>query len=584
MPQSPLNSDVVTFSILIKGQEIDIAYQILEIHVNRSVNKIASASFTLIADNQDTFKPSDSDSFIPGKKVEIQAGYSSKNKSIFKGIITGHGVAIKGNQRIILEVNCMDSALMMTNSQQSALYKEHTDSSIMKQVIKKYPLSAAVEQTNFVHPISNQYQVSDWDFLISRANANGMLVNTQDGQLIIEKIQANGVADLALTYGHDVYEFEGKFDVQNQVPSIRYSSWDDSQQKSVEVTAEEPAQSKFGDFDNKKIVDNIRFQGTDLHTDVPIPKEALVQWSNAQLTQSRADFFRGSISFQGNHLPKLNTLIELKDFGKRYSGMALITGIQHELKEGNWITTVKFGLDKDFSLQKLGQHSHAQGLHIGIVKKIHEDPNDSYRVLVHLPNFKESKQEIWARLSNGYATNNGGIFFYPEVNDEVIISFLENDPQFPIIIGSVFNKKNTPPIIPDEKNSRKGIISKSNIQITFDDEDKILTLTTPNKQKIQLSDKDKMISLKDSNGNIVELSNSGIVLNSAKDISINAKGKIDIKASQKIDITTSTGDINLQGLNVKTKAKMAFEASGAQSAKVNSTGQTIIKGAIVMIN
>lgn len=595
MPQSPLqaNTDLLSISILVDGKEIDTAYAILSIAIDRNVNKIATASFVLLEDSHDeAFNISDSEDFIPGNKVEIKAGYDSKTNSIFKGIITGHGVSFNSNNGLTLEVSCTDTAILMTSGQQNTLFKNSTDSSIMNQVIEKYTsLSKEIETTSFVHSVLTQYQTTDWIFLLARAQANGMVVNTQDGKVVIEKLRTSGSADLVLTYGKDVYEFEAAFDVKNQIPAINSASWDDRQQKNIEANSTEPKNTYPGNFNSKKLIKNIGLPETKFHTDAPVEKEDLTQWTNAQLAQSRATFFRGKISFIGNHLPRLNRLIELNGFGKRFNGKALITGIHHKIAEGEWSTTVKFGLEEALSQETIdtspslaaGLLPKVPGLHIGIVKKIDKDPEGDFRVMVELPGFNESNQEIWARLSNFYATKKSGIFFYPEVQDEVIIGFLNNDPRFPIILGSLYSKVNTPPFVPDEKNKFKAIVSKSDIRLVFDDEDKILTITTPGGQEIQLSDKDKTILVKDSNGNKLELAPSGIALDSAKDITLSAKGSISLKANQKIDITSSS-DVDIEGLNVKTKAKIAFEASGAATAKVNSSGQLVIQGAMVMIN
>lgn len=595
MPQSPLavNTDLVSIAILINGKEMDSTYSILSIAVDRHVNKIATASFVLLEDTQnETFNISESKDFIPGNKVEIKVGYNAKTNSIFKGIITGHGLSFTPNNGPVVEISCTDIALLLTSGQQNRLFKNATDSSIISQVLDKYgALSKKIETTKFIHPLLNQYQVTDWIFLLNRAKANGMVVNTQDGKVVIEKLRTNGSADLVLTYGQDVIDFEGAFDAKNQITAMNSSSWDDQQQKIIEADSTEPTASYPGNFNSKTLTKNIGFQATKFHTDAPVKKENLTQWTNAQLAHSRATFFRGKVRFIGNHLPRLNTLIELKGFGKRYNGMALITGIQHEIAEGRWTTTVKFGLEEALSQEILdtslslahGLLPSVAGLHIGIVKKIHEDPDGDFRVLVELPGFDESDQEIWARFSNGYATKKSGIFFYPEVEDEVIIGFLNNDARFPIILGNLYSKVKTPPFVPNEKNQFKAIVSKTDIRLVFDDVDKILTITTPGGQEIQLSDKAKTILIKDENGNKLEMTSSGIALDSAKDISLSAKGSISLKANQKIDINSS-GDVNTRGLNVTNKAKMAFEASGSASAKVNSSGQLVIQGAMVMIN
>ncbi len=58
----------------------------------------------------------------------------------------------------------------------------------------------------------------------------------------------------------------------------------------------------------------------------------------------------------------------------------------------------------------------------------------------------------WIRVSQGMAGGQYGIMFLPRVGQEVIVDFLEGDPDKPIITGRVFNKDHMPPYaLPDEK-------------------------------------------------------------------------------------------------------------------------------------
>ncbi len=58
----------------------------------------------------------------------------------------------------------------------------------------------------------------------------------------------------------------------------------------------------------------------------------------------------------------------------------------------------------------------------------------------------------WIRVSQGMAGGNYGIMFLPRVGQEVVVDFLEGDPDKPIIIGRVFNADHMPPYpLPDEK-------------------------------------------------------------------------------------------------------------------------------------
>ena len=109
------------------------------------------------------------------------------------------------------------------------------------------------------------------------------------------------------------------------------------------------------------------------------------------------------------------------------------------------------------------------------------------------------------------------------------------------------------------------------------------TVTTPAKNKVVLSDKDKSILVQDQNNNKVELNPSGITIDSPKDIKISAQGTISIDAVGKIGIT-SQADVATKGLNVECSANVAFTAKGNASAELSASGQTTVRGALVMIN
>ncbi|MFP5393897.1 MAG: Rhs element Vgr protein, partial [Gammaproteobacteria bacterium] len=98
-----------------------------------------------------------------------------------------------------------------------------------------------------------------------------------------------------------------------------------------------------------------------------------------------------------------------------------------------------------------------------------------------------------------------------------------------------------------------------------------------------LSDDAKSIELSDQNGNKLTLSPDGITLDSPKDIAITAKGKITLDAVGNIAVG-SKADLQQKAMNISSDAQIGFTAKGAASAELSATGQTTVKGAMVMIN
>jgi len=166
----------------------------------------------------------------------------------------------------------------------------------------------------------------------------------------------------------------------------------------------------------------------------------------------------------------------------------------------------------------------------------------------------------------------------------VLVGFEGDDAEKPYIIGSLYHGKNKPPgAWPNQKNNFKGIVTKSNLRIEFDDEKKITTIDTPGGNKVVISDDQKSILLSDQNSNTVELNSSGITMDSPKDIKLTSKSKITINGTSGIEIS-STSDVKVTGMNINQTADVGFVAKGNATAELSASGQTTVKGAIVMIN
>jgi len=81
---------------------------------------------------------------------------------------------------------------------------------------------------------------------------------------------------------------------------------------------------------------------------------------------------------------------------------------------------------------------------------------------------KNLDSSCWIRVAQAWAGKRWGAFFLPRVKDEVIVAFLEGDPDQPIIVGSVYNADQLPPYdLPDNK-TRSTIKTRSSEKGTTD--------------------------------------------------------------------------------------------------------------------
>jgi Rhs element Vgr protein len=585
---------LVGLSISSNGTSLAESYEIVSLTVSKTIYKIPTARIVILdgdMPNKD-FPISNTDVFKPGAEIKIDAGYEGVKNTIFQGVVVKHSLKITGNNYARLVVECRDKAVAMTIGRKNANYVDATDGDIIKKLIGNYAgLSSDVAATPTQYKELVQYYCTDWDFMLSRAEVNGLLVMVDDGKVTVQPPQVKGSPDLKVTYGEDLMDFEADIDARTQVANVKSTSWDPTNQAVIEAEVAPKELNQQGDLSAATLAEVIGLDSLRLQTAAPTDKNALKDWAGAQQLKAGLARIRGCMQFQGSAQAKIGTLIELAGVGNRFSGNVFVSAVCHELAEGNWITEVEFGLSPNWFAERRdlvapptsGLLPGTGGLQVGVVKKLDEDPEGQSKVQVSVPVLEAQSEGVWARLAGIYASDRIGAFFVPEIGDEVVLGYFNNDPSHPVVIGSMYSSKRKPPYSPTADNFIKAIVTRSELKLEFDDEKKIVTIITPAKNEIIVSDEGKSILVQDQNNNKVELSQAGIVLDSPKDIKISAKGKISIDATGEIGVS-SMADVKVSGQNINQDAQIGFVAKGSASAELSAAGQTTVKGAMVMIN
>ena len=66
-----------------------------------------------------------------------------------------------------------------------------------------------------------------------------------------------------------------------------------------------------------------------------------------------------------------------------------------------------------------------------------------------LSDAKHDDTSCWIRVAQGWAGPTWGMFFVPRIGHEVVVSFINGDPDYPLVTGCVYNQSNMPPYVPD---------------------------------------------------------------------------------------------------------------------------------------
>ncbi|EGV18807.1 type VI secretion system tip protein VgrG [Thiocapsa marina] len=579
--------------VSVDGRAIPEHHIVRAVEVRRAVNRIPTA--TLVIGDGDParqcFEGSQSSIFEPGKAIEIRAGYEGKRERLFRGVIVRHSIKVPRRGASQLRLICKDVAVRMTLARRDALFTERKDSEVMRLLLGVYDLDAEIADTSVTHPQLVQHDCTDWDLLVTRAEANGMVVVVEDGTVRIGEPKTDGDATLGVGFGESILDLDLDIDATAQAESIACRAWDPATQAVLDETAREPRVNQQGNLDGGRLAAGAGADLISLRTFADKQPEELKLWADGFLRRMRIARICGRATFPGDARAKPDTLLRLEHLGNRFNGDAYLSGITHLIERGDWTTRVDIGLSpRSFSDSHRemegpaagGLVPPARGLQIATVVQSHEDPDGAGRVLVSLPCVGGDTRNLWVRLAQPYASKDAGFCFFPEPGDEVVIGFLGEDPSSPVLLGGLHSKPRQPPCTPDEGNRRKSIATAGQLKIVFDDGEGRLRIETPEGRVVELDDEAQRVSILDGNANKVVMSKDGITLESEGDIRLSSKGKIQLNAAGNLTLDSGA---NLEAAAQKVSAE-AVQTLGIKSARaqLEASGTMIIKGGLVNIN
>ncbi len=212
------------------------------------------------------------------------------------------------------------------------------------------------------------------------------------------------------------------------------------------------------------------------------------------------------------------------------------------------------------------QNHHFYGVTVGLVTN-NKDPEGLGRVKVKFPWLSEKEESYWARVLTLMAGNDRGMYFLPEVDDEVLVAFEQGDMSFPYILGALWNGKDQPPGKNDDgKNNQRIIKSRSGHQIVLDDtegEEKIIIQDKTGKNQIVINSKDNNMNIKVEKDLTIETKGKIILKSSNDDISIECKN-LSIKTQQNYQLEAGSN------CTIKAKAKYELEAQSGLAIKCSA--------------
>ncbi|GLQ91560.1 type VI secretion system Vgr family protein [Dyella acidisoli] len=211
------------------------------------------------------------------------------------------------------------------------------------------------------------------------------------------------------------------------------------------------------------------------------------------------------------------------------------------------------------------------------------------------PDKKNAKCSCPVRVATSWAGKNWGAISIPRVGQEVVVSFLEGDPERPLIIGSVYNASNMPPYsLPDNK-TRSGVISRSLLgtaadanELRFEDkkgsEDFFMHAQKDMHQEVENDlvvtiDHNETVTIKNDRSHSI---GNNDTQNIKQNYTLTAGSQLQLVCGSASITLKSSGEVEINGVNLTINGQSQVGIKGAMTS-IEGSGEMQVSGGLIMI-
>ena len=460
-----------------------------------------------------------------------------------------------------------DPTHRLCRGRRTRTFADTTDADIVRQVAGAAGLEVGrVDDDGVTYEHVSQANLTDWEFLRSRAHETGHELAAVDGKLqwrtpAESSTAPSGSAELysapqpfQLLLGRDLLRFKPRVTAAEQVSEVQVRGWDPQQKQAVVGTAQASSNSA-------------RVGVTPASLAATFSAAPYVVVDREVTSQSEADSVAASVAQQiaGAHAeaeatafgdPRLvpGAAVSIGSVGWPHDGSYVLTSARHIYDETGYRTEFTVSGGQERSLLGLasvgatkGPHRASgppvQGLVVGQVTDI-SDPENQFRVKVSFPWLSDDYESWWCRVAQLGAGDKRGLVWLPEVGDEVLVGFAHGDTRVPYIVGSLYNGVDAPPLADQLVDGASGevklraLVSRTNHRLVLSDDDSdshVLISTGDDNLTITLDKTQTSITI-DSSGTVTISGSQGVSIKSDADISLQAGGSLSLSGSTGVSI------------------------------------------------
>lgn len=474
-----------------------------------------------------------------------------------------------------LVISGYDKSHRLNRGKKTATYMLMPDNLIVQKVVAAAGLLCTAMPTGGPREYVLQNNQTDMDFIKELARRNGFeLVMNALGVLMFKPIGTPlpGPPGPLLTWRKDLFSFNPRLTAAKQDAAVQVHG-SDLQKLPAEglFVPLAPASGGSGALPQLALARGAFGVSKDHITDMPVDSigEAMAL-AKGRAMAIASKFVQADGEAKGNPRLQAGSIVMVAGVGLRFSGAYLVSSATHRYSANTGYVTqfAVTGAEPDTLGDLLNASPDSDGRINGVVigqVTNNMDPMQLGRVKVKLPHLglMPPIDSNWCRIASPWAGGKiSGFLAIPEINDEVLVAFEHGDPNFPYIIGQLWNRLDLPPalgVVVGGVVTKRIIKSRSGHVITLND--------MPGKEGISIVDKTMLNKLEiDSIKNQLSISTLGDVVIDCLNFKVNAKVLMMLEGAK---------------VDVKAKALLNLESNGL--VKIKSATMLKVEGAVIDI-
>ena len=540
-------------------------YRFTDLSIQQGVNNHHSFTLHQPVPREFVEKAIDKTQFYIGKPILITAESSflkTEGSLLFKGIVTSAEMVRNFGVASYILIKGYSPTILLEGNPHIQSFNDMNIGDISSLTLDKYSKQTlrsriAAKNTSSL-PYTVQYNESDFSFLKRLAQKKGEWFFYNGSELFLGDPNKGNTYNLY--YGNNVHSL--KIDMKAQPLGFSYLGYEPTSAEtqtvsSFEINHQEQGYTRSAFEASKKLYPEL---GTHLYSQAIGESSAMPHLSDRVQTQTQGNAASLITAHGESDEPGLRIGDKVKitepafsptnnpadGIKEQYFGEYIITQVTHYMDEtGKYYNTFE-GVPSSVQAPPYTQvlaHPISGTQPATVIDN--NDPKGLGRVKVKFA-WQREEASPWLRMTNPHAGGGKGMYFIPEIGEEVQIAFEDNNAEKPFVLGAMYNGKEKSNYY-TAANDKKAIHTRSGVKFVINDAEGSVFIEDPS-GNIWILDGQGTIRAK-APKNIIFEAGESILLNAGKNIVATAQENVDITASENISVTANQ-DYNLTASNI----------------------------------